>query len=101
LIIMREHFAQLTASLAEFIREQLLAVGHAHGELTELAPVTPGIWRRTARHVGRDLNRPVRTWHARGHVWATLEDWPTTAEEIRIHHTALLAMRDAAGTDTP
>lgn len=65
--------------------------------VVEDLPMTVNQWRRVARAVGRELDRPVRTILTGGDLHALLQDWPRDDREAVLHDAALRRAVNAVG----
>lgn len=61
------------------IRQQLTTYGFASMDEDELT-VSTNEWRRIARNIAADLDRPIRTTNTADRIYAVLMDWPKENE---------------------
>lgn len=78
---------QVQNALAVAIRDTLTAHGSVAQDVASLT-VPVDEWRKIARAVGRELNRPVQTLIAGDAVHVVLRDWPRDEHEQIIHQRA-------------
>ena len=85
---------QVQNALAVAIRDTLTAHGSVAQDVASLT-VPVDEWRKTARAVGREINRPVQTLIAGDAVHAVLCDWPHDEHEQNIHQRKMRPAMDA------
>lgn len=87
-------------AISEQIKAQFQASGSAYAIGPDL-PISVAEWRKRARAVARELDRPVETLAVGGEgVAAILEDWPATPHEEAIHAARLREVAKAAAFPT-
>ncbi|ALV47854.1 hypothetical protein MB46_19465 (plasmid) [Arthrobacter alpinus] len=75
---LRHQDTYLSLAQAE-IREQLSSRGYASIDEDELT-VSTNQWRKIARDVADELDRPIKSTLAKGCIYAVLIDWPRANE---------------------